>query len=114
MRIASAGHLAFAAVFMGLGVQGLVTGQFTAVGSPVPKDLPGRDALAYLCACVSLASGAGLLWKRTAASAARVLLAYSLLWCLMFRLRPIFRAPGGLLPWYGLAEPVVMIAGAWV
>ena len=37
-----------------------------------------REALAYLCGFISLASGIGLLWRRVAASAARVLLAFGL------------------------------------
>lgn len=32
------------------------------------KGVPGREALAYLCAVVSLGSGIGLLWQRAAAN----------------------------------------------
>jgi hypothetical protein len=74
MRIASAGHAVFAALMIGLGIQGLLTGEFTTVWQPVPKGVPAREVLAYLCALLSLASGIGLLWRRTAGLAARVLL----------------------------------------
>jgi uncharacterized membrane protein len=114
MRIASLGHAAFAAVMIVLGVQGLIGGEFTAVWQPVPKSVPARELLVYLCAFVSLACGIGLLWRRTAAPAARVLLAYLLLWLLLFRVRDIFRAPAVLVSWYGSAENTVMVAGAWV
>ena len=114
MRIASLGQVAFAAVMIALGVQGLVTGHLTAVWQPIPKTVPAQQALAYLCAVVSLVCGAGLLLKRTATLAARSLLAYLLLWSLAFRVPPLVQAPLTILPYYSSAETAVMVAGAWV
>jgi len=114
MRIASAGHAAFAAIMIALGIQGLIQGHLTPVWQPVPKGVPAREALAYLCAMLSLASGIGLLFRRTAATAARVLLAYLLLWSLLFRVPGIVRAPTSFAPWDGSAETAVVVAGAWV
>jgi uncharacterized membrane protein len=114
MRIASVSHAAFAAMMIALGIQGLIKGGFTPVWQPVPNDVPAREVLAHLCAFISLACGMGLLWKRAAAPAARVLLAYLLLWLLVFRARDIFRAPAALGSWDGCAETAVMVAGAWV
>ena len=54
---------------------------------------PRARSLAYLCAFISLVSGIGLLWQRTAVVAARVLLIYLLVWLLLFRVSHIFRAP---------------------
>jgi hypothetical protein len=70
MRIASAGHAAFAALMIGIGIEGLIKGEFTTVWQPVPKGVPAREVLVYLCALLSLASGIGLFWRRTAALAA--------------------------------------------
>ena len=75
--------------------------------------MPAREVLVYLCAFISLASGIGLLWRRTAAPAARVLLACLLLWFLLFRVPYIFLSPNVETFWSG-AETAVMVAAAWV
>ena len=110
MRIATMGHAAFAATMIGIGILGLIKGHFNPVWDPVPQSVP---ALAYLCAFISLVSGMGLFWKRTAASAARVLLAYLLLWLLLLRLPGIFLSPTVDF-WWAACKIAVMLAAAWV
>ncbi len=110
----SVGHAAFAVTMISLGILGFVKGGFTPVWAPVPRGLPAREVLVYLCAFVSLAAGLGLLWQRSAAIAARALFALLLLWWLLFRLPDIFRAPATQDPWSGAAETAVMVAAAWV
>lgn len=113
IRIASAGHAAFAVLLISLGIQGLIRHDFTAVWQPVPKGAPARVVLVYFCALVSLASGVGLLWKRTAASAACILLFSLLVWFVLFRVSPILHAPASILSWDDAAEPAVILAAVW-
>jgi len=114
IRIASAGHAAFALVMIWLGAMGLSTGTFVQVWQPVPAWVPARTALAYLCAFISLACGLGLLWQRTAAIAARVLFASLMVWLLVLRLPNLFyQTPLVLVAWT-FGSTGVMVAAAWV
>ncbi len=114
IRIVSAGHVLFAVAMIWLGTMGLIKGDFTVVWQPVPKWVPVRGVLAYLCAFLSLASGIGLLWQRTAAVAARVLFASLMVWLLALRLPNLFfQTPVVLVAW-AFASTSVMVAAAWV
>jgi uncharacterized membrane protein len=113
VHIASWGHAAFAASMIVLGIWGLVKGDFTPIWLPVPKGAPAREALANLCALVSLGSGIGLLWQRAAAVACRVLLGFLLAWLLLVNGTYLFRLPGMQLTW-AAAQTVALLAAAWV
>ena len=114
IRIASAGHVAFAATMIALGVMGLIAGDFAQIWQPVPKWVPAYTPLAYLCALISLGCGVGLLWRRTSPTASRVLLASLLLWLLVLRLPNLFyQTPLVLVAW-SFGATAVMAAGAWV
>jgi len=113
MRITSIGRAVFAVVMIALGIQGLIKGDFTIVWQPVPKGVPAREVLVYLCSSVSLASGIGLLWQRTTALAARVLLALLVIWFLLWRVRALFIASLIEGTW-SCGEAFVMIAAALV
>jgi uncharacterized membrane protein len=114
MRISSVGHAVFAATMIGLGILGLIKGGFAPIWDGVPKGLPDREVLAYLCSFVCLACGIGLLWRRAAATASRVLFVYLFLWMLLIKVRYIILAPlveGSYQSW---GETAVIVAGAWV
>src|SRR5215469_14713201 len=113
MRIATAGHVVFAATMITVGILGLLKGDFTAGWQPVAKDVPASELLAYLCAFISVACGLGLVWERKAATAARVLFAYLLLWLLAFGVPSLLRGLTVDVYW-SLCKTGVTLAAAWV
>ncbi|PYJ26272.1 MAG: DoxX family protein [Verrucomicrobia bacterium] len=96
-----------------LGILGLSKGDFIVIWQPVPKSFPGRETLVYVCALISLASGVGLVWQRTAAIAARVLLLWFLLWLLIWRL-PAFARGFTVDVYWAACQTAVMLSAAWV
>jgi len=114
MGVASLGQAVFAATMVTLGILGLIQGDFTPTWSGVPKSVPAREVLGYLCAFISLVSGIGLLWRRTAVIASRLLLGSFLVWLLLFRVPLIFRTPTATVAWWASGDTAVMAAAAWV
>ena len=114
MRVKCVGHAFFAMTLICLGILGLIRSDYAAVWHPVSIAVPAHRALGDLCAFLSLSCGIGLLWRRAAALSSRVLLAYLLVWSLLVSLPGIFSAHAAFGSWYGLAEPAVMVAAAWV
>lgn len=105
--------MVFAVTMIAFGIVGLRKGDFSAIWQPVPKGLPARETLIYLCAFISVASGVGLVWQRTAAIAARVLLLWFLLWLLLLRL-PGFARGFTVDVYWPACQTAVMLAAAWV
>lgn len=114
MRIVSVGQAVFALTMVGVGVLGWMRGDFVQIWQPVPRAFPAREVLIWLCAAISLACGAGLLWRGTAGSAARLLFFYLLLWMVVFKLRFIVLAPTTEGAYQSNGENAVIVAGAWV
>jgi uncharacterized membrane protein len=113
MRIASWGHGVFAATMIALGILGLIQRDFTPIWRPVPKGVPAREVLVYLSAIVSLFSGIGLLWQRSAAVASRVLLGFLLAWLLLLDVPQLFLHPGMQFTW-AACKTAAMVAAAWI
>jgi uncharacterized membrane protein len=114
MRIASMGHAVFAVTLIVLGLMGFVSGDFAPIWDSIPKGLPGRQALIYLCSFICLACGAGLIIRRSATVAARALLIYMLLWLLLVKGRFIVLAPLVEGSYQTSGETAVIAAAAWV
>ena len=113
MHAKAASHTIFALTMVAIGVIGLLSKDFAPIWQPVPSSYPDRQLLADLCTLVSLTGGVGLLIKRTSAPAALVLLAYLLIWTIVFKVPFIIRAPLVEGSYQSCGENAVVIAGAW-
>ena len=109
-----ASHLFFAVTMIGIGVIGLLSAKFAPIWAGVPKLAPERQLLVYLSTAISLACGVGLLIKRTAATAALVLLVYLVIWTGLFKVPFIVRQPLVEVSYQSCGENAVLIAAAWV
>lgn len=112
MRIAGAGHAVFAAVLIAIGLLGFIHPDCVGVWQAVPRRLPGHEAIAIVCAIVSLGSGLGLLWRGTAVPAAGVLAIWLIFWMLTVKGTLVVVARGAVAAWDGAGETAVLIAGA--
>ena len=108
-------RLLFAAALIGLGIIGVVNGDFALAWQHIPvHHLPGRSAIAYACEAIELACGVGLLLRRARRLACRVLFSFLLLWVLLLEIPSL---PGHWLNvdvWAGVAEITTILAGGWV
>jgi len=109
------GHVAFATVMIGLGVIGLIYGDFALVWQRIPvENLPGRHFFAYVCAALELATGIGLLARRTVRLSSRILFVYLLLWVVLLKLPAVVLVPQMEATWLGFGEIAVILAGGWI
>lgn len=109
------GHHLFALTMIGLGISGLVSGDFASVWQQIPIDhLPGRVFFAYATAIVELATGLGLLFRQSVAISSRVLFVFLLLWLILLKVPGIVAAPSIEVMWLGFGEIAVMVAGGWI
>lgn len=108
------GCLLLGLAMIALGVRGLAFGDFAGVWQHVPVAvLPGRTFFVYACAVVELATGIGLLVRRSAAWSARVLAIYLLLWVVLLKLPGLVLRPQIEASWLGVGEIATILAGAW-
>lgn len=110
-----ASRIAYAATMIGLGVLGLIHGDFALVWQRIPiAYLPGREYFAYASAAIELAAGLGLLFAPVRRLAARVLFVFVLLWVVLLKLPAVVLVPQMEATWLGFGEIAVILAGAWM
>ena len=103
----------FAAALLGLGILGLIYGNSSELWAPIPRSLPGRAAIIYLCSAIELGSGIGLLLREYTTSACRVLLVFLLLWLTLLKLPAVIHAPRVMASWESFGEIAATAAGGW-
>jgi uncharacterized membrane protein len=111
--IASWSQVLLSATMIALGILGLIQRDFTPIWEPAPKVEPAHTILIYLSAIVFLICGVGLLWRRAAAVASRVLLGFLLAWLLLWDMPQLAFHPG-IGPTWAACKTAVMVAAAWV
>lgn len=114
MKSKHAARIAFATGMIGLGVVGLIFGDFAQVWHTVPAWVPLRRALASASAVLMLACGIGLLPKRTAAPASRVLLYFWALAVVLVEVPAVVEHPLNEIAWQGLAHLTMLLTAAWI
>ncbi|GAB2592345.1 DoxX family protein [Dyella jejuensis] len=114
MRILPDGRVTFALAMLALGLLCLFSGDFASVWQPVPADMPGRTYLACGSGTLMALAGAGLLFRRTLATAACVLTAYTLVWLLVLQAPRVIAAPGQEASWGACAEIAILVAASWM
>ncbi len=102
----------FAIGLLGLGVLGLVVGDFAMVWQPVAAWFPARTALAYAAGALMLLCGVGLMFRATSTWAVRILLPYLIVWQLL-KLPSLFVAPKLEAVYLGFGELAILLAGGW-
>lgn len=108
------GRLLFALSFATIGILSLGSGDFALNWQPVPAWVPWRTMLAYASGLMLVASGLGLLFKRTATRAAILLSANLTLWVLLLQVPRVASNPGTEIVWNGLGENLTLVAAAWI
>ena len=114
MRSKHAAQIAFATGMIGLGVVGLVFGDFAQLWHSAPKWVPGRQALAYASAVLVLACGIALPWKRAETLASRVLLYFWAFAVLIVEVPVVVEHPLNEIAWQGLAHLTMLLTAAWM
>jgi len=102
----------FALGMIALGTLSVLYKDFAYSWQPVPA-FHGREALAIICGLFMIAAGIALLFRATAALAARAFFVYLILWqCL--KIPALIVAPKIEGVWLGFGETGMLLAGGWV
>jgi uncharacterized membrane protein YphA (DoxX/SURF4 family) len=104
----------FGLAAIAMGLLGLAWADFASVWQPVPKELPGRSALAYVAAAAFLLAGLAMQWRRTSARGALALGALYGLGVILLHVPRVIARPAVFVTWSGVAEQLALVAGAMV
>lgn len=97
---------------LGLGVLGLLVGDFALQWQPVPRDIPARDALAYLSGVLLIAAGVATLWRRTAAWGCLALGMMFAVWVVALHVpNALTHKPNDIGAWNAVAEALALSLG---
>jgi uncharacterized membrane protein len=105
------GRVLFALSFAVIGLLSLASGDFALNWQPVPAWVGWRVPLAYMSGIVLLASGVGILFKRTAMRSAIVLTANLLIWLLLLQVPRVLTNAGTEIVWNGFGENLALVVG---
>jgi uncharacterized membrane protein len=108
------GHALFALAMSGLGVLGLVYGDFALQWQPVPPGIPWRQGFAYLSGAIMFLGGIGLFAKPFAARCALALSIYLLIFWVApqsLKVAPALLSVGS---WLGFCETLTAAVGGWI
>lgn len=103
----------FAAALIGMGISAAIYGNSALIWDPIPKTLPGRPGVIYLCAVVQIGTGIALLLRPSVLLACRVVLPFLLLYLALLKLPVLLFAPQEMVSWESFGEVATMSAGAW-
>ncbi len=109
MRTFGFGRALFGISVAGLAILSLAYGNF----APIVETFPGPKILAYGLGAILLAASAGLFLPRTAMVSTIIIGAYAAVW-VATRARPIFSRHLDVGTWYGVAEALAPLLGAWI
>jgi len=111
----SLGDVLLALVMIGLGIRGFVYGDFASVWQRIPvAHLPAQLFFVYACAALELATGIGLLVRRTTSISSCILFVYLWLWAVLLKLPAVVAMPQMEANWLGFGEIAVILAGGWI
>ncbi len=103
----------FSIGMIGLGVLSAIYRDFAFDWQPVPAFHPGRDVLAIACGLFMVTVSVGLLFRVTAAIAARAIFPFLLAW-LCLKMPAVIAVPRIEGVWIGFGEIGMLLAGGWV